>query len=388
MDGLHHIVAEFAAGAARIAARDGQLLLLQHADIERALKQVGLFLTADVGEKHDGCAQHGAGVCILAASLTDHAGCGAVDGLEHCIAFADICAARRADAALEFCGLVRDDIAIQVRQDEDAEIAAALLIDELCREDIDIPFVRGDFRVFLADLLSDVEEFAIRRLDDVGLRDNGDAVLAVTLCVIVGQAGDALAALRRRHDEIHRKVVRHMHAFGTDGVGALRVLAEEGPVDALIRHLDRPHVGKQVERLAHRHVCALDIRPRVAGLRGRGWALEDDVALFELVVRDGLIGGHAVFDRQAVDHFKFDLAGLDVVRKHVFEHTGGFLRDDRADAVAAAHADDDFVELLIVDKILICLDAVGALILLTNKRLKMCHGGFDLCFVHWFILHL
>ena len=47
------------------------------------------------------------------------------------------------------------------------------------------------------------------------------------------------------------------------------------------------------------------------------------MALFELlehVVRDCLIRGHAVFNRQAVNHTEFDLAGLHIVREHVFEH--------------------------------------------------------------------
>ena len=67
-----------------------------------------------------------------------------------------MCIRDSANAALELCGFVRDDIAIQIRQDEYAEVAAALLIDELCREDVDIPFVRGDLWVFFANLFGDV----------------------------------------------------------------------------------------------------------------------------------------------------------------------------------------------------------------------------------------
>ena len=167
-----------------------------------------------------------------------------------------------------------------------------------------------------------------------------------------------------------------MHALGAHGVCALRVFPEEGPVNALVRHLDRPHVGKQVERLAHRYVRAFNIRPRVACLWCRGRALEDDVALFELlehVVRDCLIRGHAVFNRQAVNHTEFDPAGLHIVREHVFEHAGGVLCNDRADTVAATIANDDFIKLVIVANILIRLDAVRTLILLAHERLKVCY---------------
>lgn len=100
------------------------------------------------------------------------------------------------------------------------------------------------------------------------------------------------------------------------------------------------------------------------------------MALFELlehVVRDCLIRGHAVFNRQAVNHTEFDPAGLHIVREHVFEHAGGFLCNDRADTVAATNANDDFIKLVIVDKILIRLDAVRTLILLAHERLKVCY---------------
>ena len=152
LNGLHHIIAKFAACAARITACDGQLLLLQHADVKRALEQVRLFLAADVGEEHHGRAQHRAGIRILAAALADHAGGGAMNRLKHGVALADICAACRANTTLEFGSLIRDDIAVEVRQDEHAEVAAALFINELCRKDVDIPFVCGDLRVFFADL--------------------------------------------------------------------------------------------------------------------------------------------------------------------------------------------------------------------------------------------
>ena len=181
-----------------------------------------------------------------------------------------------------------------------------------------------------------------------------------------------------------------MHALGADGVSSLRVFPEKGPVDALIRHLDRAHIGKQVERLAHRNVRALDIRPRVARLGGRGRALEDHVAFFKLlehVVRDGLVGGHAVFDRQAVDHLEFYFTGLYVIREHVFQPAGRFLGDDRADAVAAAHADDDFIKFAVINKVFFRLDAVRALVLLAHKRFKVRHSGLNFCFVHLSSLH-
>lgn len=55
-----------------------------------------------------------------------------MDSLEHRVTLADVCAAGCADAALELSCLVGDDVAVEVRENEDFEVAAALLVDELC----------------------------------------------------------------------------------------------------------------------------------------------------------------------------------------------------------------------------------------------------------------
>ncbi len=77
---------------------------------------------------------------------------------------------------------------------------------------------------------------------------------------------------------IARSSVTWTPALPSD-VGALGVLAEERPVDALLGHAHRPHVGEEVQLAAHRHVRALDVRPGVALARRGRRALEDDVAL-------------------------------------------------------------------------------------------------------------
>ena len=63
----------------------------------------------------------------------------------------------------------------------------------------------------------------------------------------------------------------------------------------------------------------------------------------------------AALDGQAVDDAELDLAGLYLVRKQnlkgVLRHAG----DHRADAVAAAHADNQLVELGIINKIVLRL---------------------------------
>ena len=46
-----------------------------------------------------------------------------MDSLEHRVTLADVCAAGRADAALELGSLVGDYIAVEVRKDENLEVA-------------------------------------------------------------------------------------------------------------------------------------------------------------------------------------------------------------------------------------------------------------------------
>ena len=56
-----------------------------------------------------------------------------MNGLKHRVALADVCAAGSADAALELRRLIGDYIAVEIRENEYLEVAAALLVDELRR---------------------------------------------------------------------------------------------------------------------------------------------------------------------------------------------------------------------------------------------------------------
>ena len=172
---------------------------------------------------------------------------------------------------------------------------------------------------------------------------------------LIRKARDAVRALCGGDAEVDGEVVGDIHALASDGVGALGVLTEESPVDALVRNLDRADIREEVESLAHRDVRGLDVRPRIARLRGSGRTLEDNVAaleLFEHVVGDSLVRLDAVFDGQSVDDLEFNLARLNFIVEQIFENSCGFLGDDRTDAVAAADADRDDRELIVVDDVL------------------------------------
>ena len=176
-DCLHDIVAEFAAGATVLAACDFELLVLVHADVERSLEQIGFFLLADVGEEHHARSEHRAGIGVLCSALANHSRSRAVDSLEHRVTLADVCAAGCADAALELSSLVGDYVAVEIRENEYLEVAAALLVDELRRGDVNVPLVGHDVGIFLADLLAEVEKLAVRGLDDICLCDYRNAAL-------------------------------------------------------------------------------------------------------------------------------------------------------------------------------------------------------------------
>lgn len=125
-DRLHDIVAELAAGAAVLAACDFELLS-SYIQMSSALsRRSALLLLADMGEQHDTRSEHRAGVCVLRSALANHSRSRAVNGLKHRVALADVCAAGSADAALEFRRLVGDYIAVEIRENEYLEVAAAL----------------------------------------------------------------------------------------------------------------------------------------------------------------------------------------------------------------------------------------------------------------------
>ena len=82
--------------------------------------------------------------------------------------------------------------------------------------------------------------------------------------------------------------------------------------------------------------------------------------LFHGIGRNGAAQLSAALDGQAIDDAELNLAGLDLIcqqrLKDVLTHTG----NHRADAVAAANADDDLIELGIIDKIALILHCLNA----------------------------
>ena len=260
-----------------------------------------------------------------------------MDGLEHGVAVADIGAARRADAALKLRGLVGDDVAVEVRQQQHLKAAAHALVDEVRRHDVDVIVIDGGLRIVGGHLVADGGELAVGLFEDVRLRDDGHTRFAAAPGVVKRRAGDAPRAGVGRDLEVHGHAGQ-LHAAAAEGIFALRVLAEERPVDALVGNRHGADVRVEVERAAQLHVRALE--PAAHGRRGR--ALEQHVAgqdLREHIVRHGLIAGQPVFDREAADAPQGDAAARDLIGEQHLEHAHRLLHDDRADAVAVHKAD-------------------------------------------------
>ena len=224
----------------------------------------------------------------------------------------------------------------------------------------------------------------------------------VLLGVVVGQAGNTLAAFPRGHSKVHGQVVSDVHAVRADGIAALGVLPEEGPVNALLRHLNRAHIGKQVQLFTHCHIGRLHIGPRIPGAGRGGGAFQNYIAGFQLgqhIVRNGLVARCTVLNGQAVDLLKPDLAAGHFVLQQERQHTLALLGNDGADTVAAANTDHNGVQRVKVGKVLILANSLGAgqLALHQGAELFYCrvnglflisHNGSPICKIAYLLLSL
>ena len=111
------------------------------------------------------------------------------------------------------------------------------------------------------------------------------------------------------------------------------------------------------------------------------------MALFQLfhhVRRDCAAELGAALDGQAVDYAELHLARLDLVRKQGFERVLRHAGDHRADAVAAAHADDELIQLGIIDKVVLRLHVCNAFPLALDDCFKLIQDL--LVDRHWIVL--
>ena len=107
--------------------------------------------------------------------------------------------------------------------------------------------------------------------------------------------------------------------------------------------------------------------------------------LLEHVVGDSLVSLDAVFYGQSVNDLELDFVRLNFVVEQIFENSCGFLGYNRAYAVAAADADDYFVERLEVGEIALSLYLVRTVALSADESLEFFNGVLDLCLCHAYL---
>ena len=159
-------------------------------------------------------------------------------------------------------------------------------------------------------------------------------------------AGNALAALLRLHLEVNGQIIVDLNALIAPDVLALDILAEECPVDVLVRDADRTHGGEQFQLTAQQAVGTNQIRQAVARTGCDHRTFQQHIALLDLgqhFRRQALQLGDAVFDRHALDFADLHLAALDFGRGQHAQYPQGLLHNDGADAVSGQDADDDFL---------------------------------------------
>src|SRR6185369_10067935 len=131
----------------------------------------------------------------------------------------------------------------------------------------------------------DVEEQAVRVLEDVGLVHERDALALVAAGELERVAHDALRAVARDHRDRLRRHPPRPDVVLDARVDVLGVLAHHDEVDVVVaaRHArdgaHRPHVGEEIEVLPERHVD----RAVALALGGRERPLEREAGVLDRV---------------------------------------------------------------------------------------------------------
>ena len=215
-------------------------------------------------------------------------------------------------------------------------------------------------------------------------------MLAVLAGVLESSAGDALTALLGLHLEVDGEVIVDLNALVAPDVLALDVLAEEAPVDVLLRDLDGADSGKQIEAAAEQTVGGDHVGHRgavgelITGAgRGEG-SLDKDVALLaggEDIGGQALAQLHAALEGHALDDADLHLAAGDLGSQQLVQDAESLGHDEGADAIAGHHADGDGVELGEVGDFFVSLHAVDAGEVGADELSELFLCGLDLFFL-------
>ena len=152
------------------------------------------------------------------------------------------------------CCHIGYDISVEVRKYDYLDPLIELRIKHLCAHCIDKTLLNLDLRILLTDFADTLDEVSISQLYNVCLGNDRHVLLAVLSCEIKGCTGDSLSFLLGLYLEINCEVIIYLNTLVAPDVLALDILAEEGPVDVLLRNPDRTNSS----RLRRRRLFALN----------------------------------------------------------------------------------------------------------------------------------
>ena len=296
---------------------------------------LGGFALSDVDEHHHTSEEKSARV---GGALSGDARCAAVDGFEHSAVATDIRAARQSDRACDFRCNIAHDVAIEVRHHDD--IPALRSSRDAGHSDVDNPVVLLDVRVLGTDFLEQLVEETIGQLHDVVLGHAGDALAAIRLRVLKRVADDASGSWLA--DELETLIDVLGLSVLDARVEIFLVLADDDHIHTLRADGDRrvigdagSHVGEETERLAHGDVETLETSALGSGDGG----LQEDLGASEGFPR-------GIFDARAVASHVNGLANLNRLRGQGGACSGqdakGGIHDLWADAIAMGDGNGDW----------------------------------------------
>ena len=240
-----------------------------------------------------------------------------VNCLKHSVLVAQVGGGSGSKTSLMLCSNVRYDVTIQVRKNYNLNALVELRIQHLRAHCINQTLLDLDFRIFLTDLADSLDKVAVSQLHNVCLGYDSHVLFAVLSCELESRSCNTLASLSGLHLEVNRQVIIDLNSLVAPDILTLDVLTEEGPVNVLVRNLDRTDCCEQFKSTAQQAVCGYQVRPRIAGSWGNHRPLDEDIAfldLFKYLVRKALqlcgtiLNGHTLnltdLDASACD-FRF-----------------------------------------------------------------------------------
>jgi len=148
--------------------------------------------TAHIIQHHAGGEQQGG---RIGNAFAGNVRSGTVNGFKYSILAADLRTRHDAEAADQAADQITQNIPVEIRHDQ--HIVVFRIDDKLHAHVVNDAAVRSQVRILRCDFLEDVQEKAVRQLQNVRLVHAGDALAGMRPCVFEGGPDDALTGSAR-----------------------------------------------------------------------------------------------------------------------------------------------------------------------------------------------